>query len=191
MSKRLLISNCARYVFPMILVIGAVIAGWNMRKLRLHDNALALASTERNLSSSAHRLDVKTINAIKGISLAGNPIEYNFSNRDDNALLLIFSPVCPFCKLNFQNWRSILSSTPTRKVTWIDITNTATKDYFDKNGISPDVQVIRVTPEEAERLGLAATPTTILLSPHGGVKANIRGQLTKTDVLMCQSFLRE
>jgi hypothetical protein len=97
-------------------------------------------------------------------------VTIDLSEGDSDTLLLVLSPSCPYCKINFHNWRTILSAARRARVICLDVTDTADVGYLKAFGIPATATVLRLTPGEAMARLFAGTPTTVLLSPHGVVR---------------------
>ncbi len=106
----------------------------------------------------------------------------DLAHRKTRTLLLVLSPACPYCRVNFQNWRDLLQLVSSDQVVWADITDTADSSYMVAAGIPANATMIRLDPDEAEQANLDATPTTVVLDPHGVVKWSWSGVMSKEKV---------
>lgn len=123
-----------------------------------------------------------TIDILAGQDITGTAVSVDLSHREKGTLLLVLSPHCPFCRINFQNWREILTTVPKDEVVWVDVTDTADQMYLVTVGISSDAKLIKLTSSTAAARQLLVTPTTVLLDQHGKVRLSATGVLHGDDV---------
>ncbi len=111
-----------------------------------------------------------TLNDITGSNSLGAPVHISLANRTHSSLLFVSSPHCPFCRINFHNWRTLKSGVSNDQIVWLDTTGTVDALYLKSYGISSDSRVL-ASSDFSSQLGIdpLPTPTTILVSPRGVV----------------------
>jgi hypothetical protein len=130
-----------------------------------------------------------TISLLRGQSLTGQAVNLDLSHREKDTLLLVLSPVCPYCRVNFHNWRSLLARIHGDQVIWVDLTGTADANYLASVGIPGDATVVRLDSDNGTSYGLTGTPTTVLLDPHGVVRWASSGVLKDEQVNQLRGLL--
>lgn len=142
------------------------------------------------VTSAHHSIDSEHLSAgmvfpmIKGHTLSGQPMTLDFVGITQPTLVLILSPACPYCRVNFHNWRSILASHPEIRVVWVDLTDTADSHYLDLMGIAHDDKFICLNTESTPK-AIVSTPTTVLVDATGIVRwtwAGVLGIVQMKDV---------
>jgi hypothetical protein len=111
-----------------------------------------------------------TIVSLRGRTISDQKTTVDLSHRKHGTLLLVLSPVCPYCRVNLHNWRNLLQGLSSDEVLWVDITGTADSRYLATAGISENANVILLDDDPINRNRFTATPTTVLLDPNGVVK---------------------
>ena len=130
------------------------------------------------------------IPSLRGVSISGQAMTLDLSQRDSGTLLFVLSPTCPHCKANFHNWKNLLPLVPANQVVWVDVTGTADAAYLASVNLPTSANVIRLSEEDRARYDLFATPTTIWLGSHAVVKNEWAGELQDGDIKQLQSTLK-
>jgi hypothetical protein len=126
---------------------------------------------------------------LHGRTISQDDIVLNLAAQKHGTLILVLSPVCPYCRVNFHNWREVVKVARHDQVVWVDITNTADSTYLSSVGILPSENLILLEDKECRRLGLVVTPTTILVDSHGIIKWLWSGLMNDKQVNQLRSLL--
>ena len=127
---------------------------------------------------------------LRGRTITHQTVSFDLSNRRHDTLLFVFSPICTYCRVNFHNWRSILQVVAPDQVLWVDVTGTADTTYLASYGIPKDENIVLLDDRSSKSNLLAATPTTVLLDPHGAVRWSVSGVMNEEQVSQLQYLLK-
>jgi hypothetical protein len=112
-----------------------------------------------------------TISSLSGHTITKQTLKLNLTHRRGDSLLLVLSPSCPYCRINFHNWRNIIGMMPLNdQVVWADLTGGADPKYLKNYGIAENATIILLDDNQANSIKTLPTPTTIILDPNGVVK---------------------
>ena len=121
------------------------------------------------------------------------PLRGKFPNGSDAALaygmdrrytiLLVYSPACPICEDNWDNWDEIINRSDSGvRIAAIDLSNITRPDYISAHKMEsiPIIQHV----DDSSMLGyrLRKTPETIVIDPVGAVVGSWIGALDKKAV---------
>jgi hypothetical protein len=144
----------------------------------------SLQKQNRSLDDQVSRLSAEkapivgsTISSLRGQTITNEKVVLDMSHRQRSSLLMVLSPVCPYCKVNFPNWKSLIPSLSSDQVVWVDITGKADEAYEKSASLPKPTELIRLDPEERTLYDLSVTPTTVVLDSHGTVKWAFAGVL--------------
>ena len=119
---------------------------------------------------------------LHGRSMSQKQVTIDFAGRNRGALLFVLAPHCPYCRLNFHNWRELAAKTPKGDVFWIDLSASADPEYKASYGIPETADVLLLDEQDGRANRLLATPTTIFLGPHATVRWAAAGVMNSTQV---------
>jgi hypothetical protein len=144
-------------------------------------------AVERATSSSpSHQL----IRYVDGRTIEGKPILFDFEHQKNGTLLFVMSPSCPFCRINFHNWRSLLIPPVHTAVIWVDISDSATAEYRAVFGLNQKDAMVKISQDKNKLFPFWTTPTTALITPDGHVEWSHEGVLTSADVAWLKNKLK-
>ncbi len=108
---------------------------------------------------------------------AGKPIALTFTDSTQDTLLYVYSPTCHWCERNKANIRAILKSRPDLRIVGVSLGNTGSDPMAEQIGFET---VVHPTAKTVAAYGLAATPSTVLVSHDGKVVQSWSGAYTGT-----------
>jgi len=178
------------YVFIALLVLAACCASllWANRSLQ-KKNRLLVEEVAR-VSGTRGPPVGSSISFLHGLTISGQDVRLDLAARESGTLLLVLSPVCPYCGDNFHNWRDILRLVPSDQVIWADVTGRVDARYLASVAIPANSNVIRLYPEVRTLYDLNVTPTTLLLGPHGLVSWKWSGVMSDEEVKQLRGLLK-
>ena len=166
-----------------------------MAKLKFICNTVLLAelcllSACRSIESPTRHPNVEStaspsneiIHTVDGHTIEGEPISFDFQRQKKHTLLFVMTPSCPFCRINFHNWRSLLASPVHIPVVWVDTSDSATENYRAVFGLDKEEKVIKISGTDNKSFPFWTTPTTALIKPDGHIEWSREGVLTSADV---------
>jgi len=180
----------SRYTFIALLVLTLSCGVLLWMNHALQKQARLLVEQVRNLSAAQGPPVGSSISFLRGHTISGQNVTLDLSNRQNGTLLLVLSPTCRYTKLNFPHWRDLLPLVPSDQVVYVDLTGTADSTYLASVTIPASANVIRLDPEERTLYSLGATPTTVLLGPHGVVRGVWAGLMRDDQVDQLRELLR-
>ncbi len=103
--------------------------------------------------------------SLQGKAASGEPMGIDYADRDTPTVLYVFSPLCRWCKSNFDNATALQRAVSGRyRFVGVSLTSNGLTDYLTQNKIAyPVVTDLPITIKAAYKM--AATPTTIVVSP--------------------------
>jgi hypothetical protein len=137
-------------------------------------------------SSHSHEL----IRHIDGLTTEGKPLSFDFEHQEKGTLLLVMSPSCPYCRINFHNWRSLLNSPTHATVVWVDVSDSATEEYRKVFGLNERDEIVRISTDNNKTFPFWSTPTTALIAPDGHLQWSHEGVLNSADVAWLKNRLQ-
>jgi hypothetical protein len=126
---------------------------------------------------------------IRGRSADHRAVTVSLRDANGPHLLLALSPSCPYCRVNFHNWRLLESMIPAERIIWLDVVGDVPSQYIYSEGISKASTIISIDQDTATKDDIAATPTTIVLNAGGEVIWSWAGVLSKVQMNQVQSVL--
>lgn len=98
-------------------------------------------------------------------------------------LVLVFSPTCPACDVNWPTWDSLVAVQQRydAPVVSVDISGRVRSDYLDVHGISEYPLITSAAPETSMAFRFRFTPQTLILQ-NGKVVAGWTGVLSATEL---------
>lgn len=172
----------------LMLTTASSYAVWKNHKTRRQDRAQT-EHLNKSLSVQGPPIGT-TISTLRGRTLSHQNVTFDFSHRKRETLLLVLSPVCPYCRVNFHNWRDILQTVPADQVVWVDLTGTADARYIATVGIPANANFISLEQGGANSNCLASTPTTVLLDSYGVVRWSLSGIMNDEQVGELRNLLK-
>jgi peroxiredoxin len=155
---------------------------------------LFLLATAANIYLASYRAHVKhslsvanevqpgaKIDHLSGLNFDNNPLIVD--SGSEALVLLVYSPMCPYCERNWPAWQRAISSFAekgTRFVS-IDVSGTATSAFLRSKGVSSLTAFHRIDNATIKKLKITATPETILIDRNGSVKDVWLGVLDSDD----------
>lgn len=162
------------------MVLCIAMTGANVYLLHLNRN---LSSSSAGTAHSAALPIGKEIRTISGIGFDNAPISIDTSTQKAT-VLMVYSPVCPYCERNWPNWSSLTKPVQNEKVNFVavDITGKATPEFLTKKHMARIRSLHRMDPRELVDLNLMETPETILIGADSKVKKTWYGVLSEDNL---------
>jgi thiol-disulfide isomerase/thioredoxin len=109
---------------------------------------------------------------LRGVDPAGKPVEVLYGKDPRKVLVMVFSPVCPFCDENWPKWQAMISSLDRSAVrpVAVDVTSTASADFLSQHKLASLPVFLKVDPRDVVDYRLQLTPQTILVDQAGKVE---------------------
>jgi hypothetical protein len=176
-------------VAALYLALGIVLLVLNVLLLRQNSRVRALAATRYSFSVAKGSVFLPPI---RGVGIQGEKLAVTFGRDPRKTLLLVFSPGCDFCELNWPHWRRIAvgAEEDAVRLVYICLSSTLTADYAKSHGIQGGIVLARLDFTTDRELGLHLTPQTILLTSEGEVEHAWSGLLSEEEVADIQADLR-
>ena len=137
---------------------------------------LALRLTHNRSRQSDCGPDIKGHMApLRLLSTKGQVVDVTYHMGDFPALFYFFSPECPWCEANIDNFYALIAEAP-GKYRFFAISSAPLGDlkaYAQREHI--DVPLYHILPESVGAYGLDGTPSTLLVSPTGTTLAHWEG----------------
>lgn len=152
-------------------------------------NTVRLVSANRSLTDQIDNV-YRTVTLPPGIPvppLVGSgptgEIIIDTTSEPRPVLVLVFSPACPACDINWPSWDSLIAVQKRNDaaVVPVDITGRSGSDYLQVHGIAEYPLVTNVTPETSMTFRFRFTPQTLILR-NGRVVAGWTGVLGATEL---------
>ena len=102
---------------------------------------------------------------LHGFDLKGKPIEVDYGKDPRKVLVLVFSPICPFCDENWPKWQQVISSldhSAIRPVA-VDVTSSASAAFISQHQLEELPVFVKVDPHATVNYRFQLTPQTILV----------------------------
>ena len=177
-SQSSLLNTISIWTGLLALIVLAIACGLLVRRNKQLQGKLEHARIRTTATSGNNGPSVgSTFPNIHGVTQEKRALEVDLSHRSAPALLFVLSPSCPYCRVNFHNWRDLAARMSREQVVWIDITGSATDDYTNAEGIPKGATFLSVDDSTAAEHNFLATPTTVLVSPTGTVTWSWSGVL--------------
>ena len=125
---------------------------------------------------------------LKGRKVDGSAVRISPANRKSPTIFLIFSPSCPFCRLNLHNWRQLQNEYPS-EIVWVDLSGRATSQYFSAEALPPPASVVILDELSAGQQAIDATPTTIVMDRSCAVKWLRQGVIPEHEMAELSTLL--
>jgi thiol-disulfide isomerase/thioredoxin len=171
------------------MVLCVVMTGANIYLLHLNKNLkTATAGTLRSAGLPAG----KEVKAISGVGFNGEPLSFSTSGGHAT-LLMVYSPVCPYCERNWPNWSSLVNTAHYNNVNFlaVDLTEKAPPDFLVKKNMAHTTAIHRMDPQEIVDLNLMLTPETVLVGQDSKIKKAWYGVLSRADLAELNKMLSE
>lgn len=170
-----------------VLVLAVSAGGFDLVLMRQNAN---LRATVARLQGGIQMSQGATVGSIMGEDLSKRPRIVTF--RNGSTLLLIFSPFCHFCDLNWPTWRALIASAREDRVSVIgvDLSGMATNGYLIQRGV-PGLDVLTgLSFQEMSAYKFLATPQTVLVGKGGAVKLIFTGPIDNRELRVMTAALR-
>ena len=141
----------------------------------------ALKAKHQPVPALLPRLGTK-ISKLDGVGPDGARVSVIFPADSAKTVLLVFSPGCHTCDLNWPAWRGIVDSLDRRscRVVYANIGPPLSSEYLTEHGISGATVFAKLDPRLIVSLNLSLTPMTVLLGRDGAVERAWAGLLGAT-----------
>jgi hypothetical protein len=173
-------------IFALMICAGYLL--WKDHRLQKQNHTQAEQLKRRTDAQQAPRVG-STMSLLRGHTISQQNVTLDLSRRESGTLLLVLSPVCPYCRVNFHNWRDLLQGVSPDRVVWVDLTSTADARYMTTVGIPAKANFILLNADDTNQNRLIATPTTVLLDPHGVVRWSSSGIMSGEQVAQLRGLL--
>lgn len=154
-----------------ILLAGLVLVLVIVDMALLRQNRRLRASLNAHISPTQLRAGV-TVPALRGTDISGVERDIEFGPSRKQTILLAFRPNCPFCKINWPRWNSILQRVDRSefRVVFVSLSGPVTSDFATRHAILRYPVFVYLDPADVITYGLRVTPETVLISPLGQVE---------------------
>jgi len=169
---------CAAAVLSLTAYCGCLLL--RIHNLKQQNYVLAQEATSHSLTQGPSIGSI--IASLHGRTISGQRLSVNLSHRETGTLLLVFSPVCPYCKINMHNWIDIVKYVPADQTLWADVTGKINAAFMESSELPRDARVIKLDETDSDSNNFTATPITIFIAPHGVVRWTAAGVLSADQV---------
>jgi peroxiredoxin len=158
-------STSMRQLYYLLVLLGASLAlniylGWNVKALRHLNHTQAQRATPEEGAS---------VPPVRAKDLNDSPRSIIYNESDKPTVLYVFSPACGWCQRNLNNMKTLVELRDrSYEFIGLSLVSEGLQEYMKSNKIGYLVLKEPVS-ETVERLGLAGTPKTIVISPEGRV----------------------
>jgi hypothetical protein len=121
-----------------------------------------------------------TISQITGLDTFGHPLHIALGDNKRKTLLLVFSPNCRVCGLNWPAWQRVANSVDkdSFRIVYVNGNARLTNEYLQHYQVPLTSSVIaEVDPGVLLRYNIVVTPETLLLDPSGKIEKAWIGML--------------
>ncbi len=121
---------------------------------------------------------------LRGFDPDGKPVEVDYGKDPRKVLVLVFSPMCPFCDQNWPKWEQVISSLDRSVVrpVGVDVTSTVTAPFLSQHQLTGLPVFLKVEPKVTVNYHFQLTPQTILVDRAGKVEKVWTGVMTDSAV---------
>lgn len=107
-----------------------------------------------------------------GFDVAGKPIEVDYGKDPRKVLVLVFSPTCPYCDVNWPKWQQVISSLDRSAIrpVAVDVTSTASATFISQHSLADLPVLLKVDPGATVNYRFQLTPQTLLIDRAGKVE---------------------
>jgi len=121
---------------------------------------------------------------LRGVDLAGKPVEVLYGKDSRKVLVLVFSPTCPFCDQNWPKWQQVISSLDRSAVrpVLVDVTSTTTAGFVSQHQLASLPVIVKADPKATVDYRMHLTPQTILVDSAGKVEKVWTGVLNDSSL---------
>jgi hypothetical protein len=127
---------------------------------------------------------------LTGTDPAGRKIAVNYGKNAPRTVLLVFSPTCSACKVNWPQWHALIGAVgkrPLRLVFANTSSNAVNTDYICQHNIASYTILATLDQAVLAKYNLKFTPETILVSSAGKIENAWIGVLTATKLGQVES----
>lgn len=166
------------YLNVGLVVLCGLMTSANM--FLLHQNKVLRSQSSK---TSLRVPEGTVVSTLAGLDFDNKPV--NFSTADRRAtVVLVYSPTCHYCEMNWANWRNLIANVNSSRVRFIaaDVTSNAHADFLGEKGVKGIDSIHRVDPGELVSMELDLTPQTILIGADSRVKHVWSGVLSPKDL---------
>jgi hypothetical protein len=128
---------------------------------------------------------------LEGIDLAGHHIVVPFDGNRET-LLLVFSPTCHFCMLNWPTWQTITARLDQRsvRVVYANLSNKLDLPYVSEHRMSQGQILAQTDAKSILAYRLQLTPETMLIGANGKMQAVWPGLIDSAQLAALERALR-
>ncbi len=129
---------------------------------------------------------------LAGVDLNGKHVLIHHGVGGHSTLLLVLSPKCNVCNVNWPRWRLLLDSIHSQMIrpVFVDLSGIVDKRYASEHGIPEASLVTQIEPKSIQNYNFGVTPQTIFIGPNGrGVKV-WTGSLRDSDLIEISKSLK-
>lgn len=158
-----------KVVFCIFALVCLALGIANMYLLKENGELKALAKAR---IQSNQLLPGMSVPALAGFDVEGKRISIDYGHDNRPTLLLVFSPTCGACDLNWPTWKHILAATDQRsfRIALVDSSSFLAPAYVRSHGLTGLRVFGQVDPDVWLAYKLGLTPQTILIDPYGRVE---------------------
>lgn len=148
-----------------IFSLAVLLVGLNAALLRQNRKLDALNKAHE---SSSHLNVGDTVPLLDDIGDAGQPLTLDYPSGQQKTLLLVFSPSCVECTLNWPNWHKLLGQVDNARTRILGVTfkeRGLSQNYVSQAGLPEVQEVLMPDPQSVIMYRFRLTPQTILIGP--------------------------
>ena len=157
--------------------------GWTLLTLVVLSLTVSVLIVRRNrelVAADNQRLDSQmgprigaTVAQMTGIDTSGTPLHITFGDDGRKTLLLVFTPECRLCRLNWPSWQMVANSINKKfyRMVYVNGHPGSTSEYLRQYQIpSWSTVIAEADPGVLIRCNITLTPETILLDTNGKIE---------------------
>ena len=109
---------------------------------------------------------------LRGFDLEGKKVEVAYGKDPRKVVVLVYSPVCPFCEENWPKWQQVIAFLDRSAVrpVMVDVTSTTNAEFVSRYQLTGLPVLVQVDPLARVNYRLQLTPQTILVDSDGTVE---------------------
>lgn len=156
-------------LIPAMLALSCVFLAVVDGRLLEQNKELAKLATAKVRSEQL--LPGDKVPPLLGFDVRGGRLKFEYGPRKRETLLLVFSPHCRACALNWHAWQEVLAVVNRKvlRVALVDPTASVGVNFLEAHGLAGTTVFAQVDPDLWLAYKLGLTPETILISPRGRV----------------------
>jgi hypothetical protein len=155
-----------------VLLAAALAVGLIFSNATLFSQNRRLKSRDGALPASIVPTVGASLPPLVGVDLQGKKLDLSYGGDPRKTILLVFSPSCGVCTINWPVWESLAKEADPGlyRIVYASTTSGVTSDYTSLYGISNSLVFSRLDPKSQIAYKLQFTPETILIGADGNIE---------------------